>query len=350
MALAQEGSPASFAGAFQVAQSIWLDEPKVAAAFNSGEGLGWHQHSTCLFKERNFFRPGYDVNLISSWIPHSTASRSNESRRGRGRCRLRPRRVYDFDGRGLSQIAFLRLRLPRAVHQAREGGGKRGGCRQTHHVPEGVGEGFPRAEIRRGDDVRLPARHGRSRRRGQAREEDARQSPAPGRSSNPFANDDLKRTTSIRSVRIFYAASTMICTPALLAQEVGLGLGAQAGESVSAKWLRKPDLSISAAPRKRRSTSSSRLGCRLTVEKTHHRGGETKEGFSFLFNASVAEFLLRGFPRGCTNPRVFDDAGCPRQRAILPQIACTKCTASQDIRAMMHAAYLRWEMVRWAAC
>ncbi len=31
--------------------------------------------------------------------------------------------------------------------------------------------------------------------------------------------------------RVFYAASTMICTPASRAQEVGLCLGAQAGEA-----------------------------------------------------------------------------------------------------------------------
>jgi hypothetical protein len=30
--------------------------------------------------------------------------------------------------------------------------------------------------------------------------------------------------------QIFYAASTTICTPASLSQEVGLGLGAQAGQ------------------------------------------------------------------------------------------------------------------------
>ena len=45
----------------------------------------------------------------------------------------------------------------------------------------------------------------------------------------PFAHD-LMKTISNPIGRIFYAASTMICTPASLAQEVGLGLGAQAGE------------------------------------------------------------------------------------------------------------------------
>jgi hypothetical protein len=31
--------------------------------------------------------------------------------------------------------------------------------------------------------------------------------------------------------RVYYAASTMICTPASMSQEVGLALGAQAGEA-----------------------------------------------------------------------------------------------------------------------
>jgi SAM-dependent methyltransferase len=46
----------------------------------------------------------------------------------------------------------------------------------------------------------------------------------------PFAHDELKDNLNPVG-RIFYAASTMICTPASLSQEVGLGLGAQAGET-----------------------------------------------------------------------------------------------------------------------
>lgn len=45
----------------------------------------------------------------------------------------------------------------------------------------------------------------------------------------PFAHDHLKDNLNPVG-RIFYGASTMICTPASLSQEVGLGLGAQAGE------------------------------------------------------------------------------------------------------------------------
>ncbi len=42
MALANENSPTFFAGALQIVQSMYLDEPKVAAAFKSGKGVGWH--------------------------------------------------------------------------------------------------------------------------------------------------------------------------------------------------------------------------------------------------------------------------------------------------------------------
>jgi hypothetical protein len=46
----------------------------------------------------------------------------------------------------------------------------------------------------------------------------------------PYANDSLKDNMNPVG-RVFYAASTLICTPASLSQDVGLGLGAQAGEA-----------------------------------------------------------------------------------------------------------------------
>jgi hypothetical protein len=45
----------------------------------------------------------------------------------------------------------------------------------------------------------------------------------------PFANDRLEDNLNPIG-RIFYSASTAICTPASKSQEVGLALGAQAGE------------------------------------------------------------------------------------------------------------------------
>src|ERR1700693_4707846 len=70
MAFAEEESPAFFAGAFDVVQSTYLDEPKIADAFRTGKGVGWHEHSKCLFSgTERFFRPGYNANLVANWIP-----------------------------------------------------------------------------------------------------------------------------------------------------------------------------------------------------------------------------------------------------------------------------------------
>jgi len=67
---ADEDSPAFMAGAFEAVSAFWLDEPKVAEAFRTGKGLAWHDHSACLFRgTERFFRPGYNANLVSSWLP-----------------------------------------------------------------------------------------------------------------------------------------------------------------------------------------------------------------------------------------------------------------------------------------
>lgn len=70
MVFAEEDSPAAMTGAFELFSSMWLDEPKVAEAFRTGKGLPWHGHGACLFRgAERFFRPGYNANLVSSWLP-----------------------------------------------------------------------------------------------------------------------------------------------------------------------------------------------------------------------------------------------------------------------------------------
>jgi ubiquinone/menaquinone biosynthesis C-methylase UbiE len=46
----------------------------------------------------------------------------------------------------------------------------------------------------------------------------------------PFANDRIEDNLNPIG-RIYYGASTLLCTPSSLSQEVGLALGAQAGEA-----------------------------------------------------------------------------------------------------------------------
>jgi SAM-dependent methyltransferase len=68
--LADETSPAFLAGAFQLATSTAVDQPKIAEAFRTGEGVGWDRHHPDLFEgTERFFRPGYVANLVDSWIP-----------------------------------------------------------------------------------------------------------------------------------------------------------------------------------------------------------------------------------------------------------------------------------------
>jgi winged helix-turn-helix protein/methyltransferase family protein len=69
-ALADEDSPAFLPGAFQVASAAIRAEPKIAEAFRTGAGVGWHEHDPDLFiGTERFFRPAYAANLTASWIP-----------------------------------------------------------------------------------------------------------------------------------------------------------------------------------------------------------------------------------------------------------------------------------------
>jgi 2-polyprenyl-3-methyl-5-hydroxy-6-metoxy-1,4-benzoquinol methylase len=68
--LGDERSPAFMAGGMAVASSVHRDQDVVREAFLTGEGVGWHQHHDDLFSgTERFFRPGYAANLTTAWIP-----------------------------------------------------------------------------------------------------------------------------------------------------------------------------------------------------------------------------------------------------------------------------------------
>jgi SAM-dependent methyltransferase len=68
--VADEHSPSFLLGGFDIAAAVWADEEILSDAFRTGAGIGWHQHDTRLFTgTERFFRPGYQANLISSWLP-----------------------------------------------------------------------------------------------------------------------------------------------------------------------------------------------------------------------------------------------------------------------------------------
>src|SRR5437763_16507943 len=70
VALTDSDSPAYLPGFFQIALGSVIDSPKIAEAARSGDGFGWHAHVHDVHEGcERFFRPGYNANLVSSWLP-----------------------------------------------------------------------------------------------------------------------------------------------------------------------------------------------------------------------------------------------------------------------------------------
>src|SRR6476659_6255630 len=67
---ADPNSPVAMTGGFYSVSAVYHDEPVVAESFRTGSGVPWGEHHDCLFcGVERFFRPGYEANLCSNWIP-----------------------------------------------------------------------------------------------------------------------------------------------------------------------------------------------------------------------------------------------------------------------------------------
>jgi SAM-dependent methyltransferase len=230
LALADESSPVYLLGAFQIITAVLKDEPKISEAFRTGKGVGWHEHDPGLFEgTERFFRPNYMAHLTTSWIP-SLDGVEEKLRRGA--------RVADVGcGHGASTILMAQA-YPKSTFFA---------C--DYHRPSidwarkaaqnaGVGERITFAVARAKD---FPGRdydfvaffdclHDMGDPVGAAAHVHSTLKPdGTWMVVEPFANDRLEQNLNPVG-RVFYSVSTLICTPASLAQEVGMALGAQAGE------------------------------------------------------------------------------------------------------------------------
>jgi len=229
LAFADEASPAYFLGGFQVARAMFKDADTIIDAFRSGRGVGWHEHDADLFcGTERFFRPGYNANLVGSWIP---ALDGVEAKLRKGA------RVADVGcGHGASTILMAKAfpastfvgfdyhqpSIVAARRHASEAGVADRTSFETSAAKTFEGTGYDLVCIfdalhDMGDPVGA-ARHVR----------ETLASDGTWMLVEPFAGDRVEDNLNPIG-RIFYGASTMICTPASRAQEVGLGLGAQAG-------------------------------------------------------------------------------------------------------------------------
>jgi len=238
LALADENSPVFLPGFFEIVSACIKDEPKVTEAFRTGKGLGWHEHDHCLFAgTERFFRPNYRAHLIAEWIP---ALGDVDSKLKAGA------KVADV-GCGLGTSTILMAQAypkstfvgfdyhPASIQMAREAAAKAGVSDRVKFevasAKEFPGEGYQLVAF-------FDCLHDMGDPEGAARH--VRKTLDPGGAwmiVEPFANDKLEDNLNPIG-RVFYAASTMLCTPASLSQEVGLGLGAQAGEARLSKILK----------------------------------------------------------------------------------------------------------------
>jgi len=231
VALTDSDSPAYLPGFFQIALGSVIDSPQITAKARSGEGFGWHEHGHDVHEGcERFFRPGYNAHLVAEWLP-ALEGVVEKLRRGA--------LVADVGcGHGASTILMAQA-FPRSTFvgfdyhagsietaRRRAGDATVGGRVSFQRAPAAAygGTGYDLVTMfdclhDMGDPVGA-ARH-------------VRQTLRPDGTwmiVEPRAGDRVEENFNPVG-RAYYAFSTLLCTPASLSQEVGLALGAQAGEA-----------------------------------------------------------------------------------------------------------------------
>jgi 2-polyprenyl-3-methyl-5-hydroxy-6-metoxy-1,4-benzoquinol methylase len=231
LALAVEDSPAYLPGGFEIMSACFQDAKKIEEAFRTGKGMGWHEHHHDLFHgTERFFRPQYNANLLSSWIPAMT---DLDKKLEAGA------KVADIGcGLGASTIVMAK-RYPKSefhgfdyhagsIEMAKEAAKKEG-------VGDQIKFELASAKSYPGKDYDFVAffdcLHDMGDPKGAAAY--VRSTMKPDGSwmiVEPYAEDATEANHNPVG-RVFYSASTLLCVPASMSQEVGAALGAQAGEA-----------------------------------------------------------------------------------------------------------------------
>ncbi len=237
MVFVNRDSPVYLAGAFELVAAMVEAEPKVEQCFRHGTGVRWGDHAGCLFCATGaFFRPGYVNNIVQAWIPAldgvepklQAGARVADIGCGVGFSTLLMAQAYpqsQFTGYDFHEPSIAEARRHAEAH------GLSDRVRFEVAAAKEIGEaGFDLVTM-------YDCLHDMGDPRGCARHVHA--ILAPGGSwmiVEPIAGDAPEANFNPVG-RLYYNASTMICVPTSLDQEVGEGLGAQAGEAKLAAIL-----------------------------------------------------------------------------------------------------------------
>jgi SAM-dependent methyltransferase len=238
MVFVVKDSPVFLGGAFEIVAAMIEGEPKVENAFRTGAGVRWGDTAGCLFCATGaFFRPGYVNNVVQNWLPAldgvmgklKAGAKVADVGCGVGFSTLLMASAFPA-----SKFVGFDFHEP-SVEEARR-----------HAAAHGVGERvrFEAAkakEIKEGDfdlitffdclhDMGDPQGCASHMRR-------ILKNDGTWMIVEPIAGN--KPADNMNPVgRLYYNASTMICVPTSLDQEVGAGLGAQAGEAKLSEMIR----------------------------------------------------------------------------------------------------------------
>lgn len=231
MALAIEDSPVYVAGGASVVAALFHDKDKMASAMRGDGALAWGDHHPCLFGgTERFFRPGYRAHLVAEWLPalDGVVDKLNAGAKvadiGCGHGASTVIMAQAFPASRFIGFDYHAPSIETATQRAQDAGvAERATFRQA------TAKDFPDNDYDlicyfdclhdMGDPVGA-AQH-------------AYQALKPDGTVllvEPYANDTLDENLTPVG-RLYYAASTFLCTPNSLSQDVGLGLGAQAGEA-----------------------------------------------------------------------------------------------------------------------
>ena len=225
----REGQPACMQGFFEIILSQFATHEKAAEIFISGEGRPWDDHlPMCFCGTDRFFRPGYAANLVENWIPSldgvdaklKAGAKIADIGCGHGTSSVLMAQAYPN-----SHVVGIDFHAP-SIEAARAKAAEAGvtNIEFVHAKAQDYpGDGFDFACIfdalhDMGDPVGA-ARHIR----------ETLKDDGTFMLVEPMAGDTMAENMNPMG-QVFYAASCLVCTPASLAQEVGLGLGAQAGQ------------------------------------------------------------------------------------------------------------------------
>jgi len=230
-ALTNEYNPLFAPGGMQLAASTIKDADALAEAIRTGKSVGWHEHHHDLFEgTERFFRPNYISSLIGDWIP---ALDGVEEKLRTGA------KVADVGcGHGASTV-ILAQKYPNSTfigfdyHEPSIAAARK--AAEAAEVSDRCTFEVAPANEYPGEDYDFVAffdcLHDMGDPTGAAAH--VRKTLKPDGTwmvVEPYAGDRLEDNLNPVG-RIFYSASTTLCVPASKDQEVGLALGAQAGEA-----------------------------------------------------------------------------------------------------------------------